>query len=233
MSVARPTTPLSKLPNFDARKVPVTGVDTQLPPVRPQLLEAGALITRFGAPPKWHPEFAIEPSISYRSPVHAAVLVPIVMRTVPMVLLTERTGHLSTHSGQIAFPGGKHDADDRDMVATALREAQEEVGLAPEFVQVIGQLPAYVTGTAFVITPVVALIHDGFRLEPNTNEVQAVFEVPLHFLMNPSNHRWHQYEVDGVRRQWMSMPYDDGGQERFIWGATAGMLRNLYRFLAA
>ena len=233
MSDARPITPLSQLPHFDARKVPVTGVDTQLPPVRQHQLEAGALLSRFGAPPEWEPEFAIEPSYSHRSPVHAAVLVPIVMRAIPMVLLTERTGHLSTHSGQIAFPGGKHDADDKDMVATALREAQEEVGLAPEFVQVIGQLPLYVTGTAFVITPVVALVRHGFVLEPNTNEVQSVFEVPLHFLMNPSNHRWHQFEVDGVRRHWLSMPYDDGGRERFIWGATAGMLRNLYRFLAA
>lgn len=233
MSDTRPITPISKMPNFDARKVPVTGVDTQLPSVSQQQLEAGALVARFGAPPKWEPEFAIEPSYSHRAPVHAAVLVPIVMRTVPMVLLTERTSHLSTHSGQIAFPGGKHDVDDRDMVATALREAQEEVGLAPEFVQVIGQLPVYVTGTAFVITPVVALVRDGFVLKPNTNEVHAVFEVPLHFLMNPANHRWHQFEVDGARRQWMSMPYDDGGQERFIWGATAGMLRNLYRFLAA
>ena len=233
MSDIRPITPLSNLPNFDARKVPVLGVDAQLPAVSQRQLEAGALVARFGAPPQWTPEFAIEPSYSHRSPVDAAVLVPIVMRSVPMVLLTERTSHLTTHSGQIAFPGGKHDADDRDMVATALREAQEEVGLAPEFVQVIGQLPVYVTGTAFVITPVVALVRDGFVLAPNTHEVQAVFEVPLHFLMNPANHRWHQFEVDGVRRRWMSMPYDDSGKERFIWGATAGMLRNLYRFLVA
>ena len=233
MSDIRPITPLSNLPNFDARKVPVLGVDAQLPAVSQRQLEAGALVARFGAPPQWTPEFAIEPSYSHRSLVDAAVLVPIVMRSVPMVLLTERTSHLTTHSGQIAFPGGKHDADDRDMVATALREAQEEVGLAPEFVQVIGQLPVYVTGTAFVITPVVALVRDGFVLAPNTHEVQAVFEVPLHFLMNPANHRWHQFEVDGVRRRWMSMPYDDSGKERFIWGATAGMLRNLYRFLVA
>ncbi|MEO6626308.1 MAG: CoA pyrophosphatase [Burkholderiaceae bacterium] len=233
MSDATPLTPLSKLPNFDPRNVPVSRVDAQLPEVDSQQLAAAALVSRFRAPPAWTPEIAFELSYSHRSPVHAAVLVPIVMRDRPTVLLTERASHLSTHSGQIAFPGGKHDVDDSDMVATALREAHEEVGLAPEFIRVIGQLPIYVTGTAFVITPVVALIRDGFALKPSAHEVEAVFEVPLHFLMNPANHRWHQFVADGVRRQWLSMPYDDGGQERFIWGATAGMLRNMYRFLAA
>lgn len=233
MSHTPPLTPLSKLPGFDPRKVPIAGVDNHLPAVNPQHLAAAALESRFGAPPAWAPEIAGEPSFSHRSPVHAAVLVPIVLREQPTVLLTERTSHLSTHSGQIAFPGGKHDADDSDMVATALREAQEEVGLAPEFIRVIGQLPVYVTGTAFVITPVVALVRDGFALAPNAHEVEAIFEVPLQFLMDPANHRWHQFEADGVRRRWLSMPYSDEGQERYIWGATAGMLRNLYRFLAA
>ena len=233
MADTAPLTPLSKLPDFDPRKVPVAGVDAHLPAVCPQQLAAAALESRFSAPPAWAPEIAAEPSYSHRSPVHAAVLVPIVLRDQPTVLLTERTSHLSTHSGQIAFPGGKHDADDSDMVATALREAHEEVGLAPEFIRVIGQLPVYVTGTAFVITPVVALIRDGFALAPNAHEVEAVFEVPLQFLMDPANHRWHQFVADGVRRTWLSMPYADGGQERFIWGATAGMLRNLYRLLSA
>ena len=169
--------------------------------------------------------------------MHASVLVPIVMREQPTVLLTERTAHLSTHSGQIAFPGGKADADDVDAAATALREAQEEVGLAPEFVQVLGNLPVYITGSSFIITPVVALVSPGFVITPNANEVADVFEVPLAFLMNPAHHQRHTHEWDGVRREWLSMPYDEQMQDqitqRFIWGATAGMLRNFYRFLSA
>ena len=163
--------------------------------------------------------------------MHASVLVPIIMRERPSILLTERTKHLSTHSGQIAFPGGKADADDIDAVATALREAKEEVGLDPEFVQVLGTLPHYVTGSAFVITPVVALVQTGFSLSRNTNEVADIFEVPLEFLMNPTHHRRHVLETQGLRREWFSMPYQDGPIERYIWGATAGMLRNFYRML--
>ena len=165
--------------------------------------------------------------------MHASVLVPIIMRERPSILLTERTKHLSTHSGQIAFPGGKVDADDLDAVSTALREAQEEVGLDPVFVQVLGTLPHYVTGSAFVITPVVALVQTGFALSRNTNEVADIFEVPLEFLMNPAHHQRHVFETQGLRREWFSMPYQDGATERFIWGATAGMLRNFYRMLVA
>ena len=170
-----------------------------------------------------------------RSSLHAAVLVPIVMRREPTILLTERTAHLSTHSGQIAFPGGKSDADDADAAATALREAQEEVGLERGYVSVLGTLPVYVTGTSFLVTPVVALVEPGFSLRPNVNEVADVFEVPLHFLMNPANHRRHEIEIDGLARHWFSMAYSEPGRgsPRFIWGATAGMLRNFYRFLVA
>ena len=154
-----------------------------------------------------------------------------------MLLLTERGANLSTHSGQIALPGGRTDASDRDAVHTALREAQEEVGLPPPHVEVLGTLPIYVTGTAFIVTPVVALIRPGFLLRPNPGEVADVFEVPLRFLMSPANHRRHSLEFDGSAREWLSMPYTSGDpalpMERYIWGATAGMLRNLYRFLAA
>lgn len=161
----------------------------------------------------------------------AAVLIPLVMRDGLTVLLTERTAHLSSHSGQIAFPGGKADPQDLDSIATALREAHEEVGLASDFVQVLGVLPAYTTGSAFVVTPVVALVRPGFDITPNPGEVADVFEVPLQFLMNPANHRHHAVDWAGKRREWLSMPYMDTGKERFIWGATAGMIRNLYRFL--
>ncbi|MFM7331209.1 MAG: NUDIX hydrolase, partial [Brachymonas sp.] len=149
-------------------------------------------------------------------------------------LLTQRTDTLSTHSGQIAFAGGKVDAGETANQA-ALREAQEEVGLLPEHVSVLGSLPRYVTGTAFHITPVVATVQPGFSLQANPAEVADVFEVPLVFLMNPAHHARHEFEFQGHRREWFSMPWLDTqtGQERFIWGATAGMLRNLYRFLSA
>jgi 8-oxo-dGTP pyrophosphatase MutT (NUDIX family) len=138
---------------------------------------------------------------------------------------------MNSHSGQIAFPGGKADPEDRDAIATALREAEEEVGLEPEFVDVIGTMPIYTTGSAFIVTPVVALVHPGFRLKVNADEVADVFEVPLDFLMDPANHRHHVVDWGGEQRRWMSMPYMDGNTERFIWCATAGMLRNFYRFL--
>jgi 8-oxo-dGTP pyrophosphatase MutT (NUDIX family) len=233
MNDARPLTPLSRLPHFDPRAVPVTAVDHHLPAVDDRALTAQALVSRFALPPDWAPELSIEPRYSDRSAMAASVLVPIVQRAEPTLLLTQRTSHLSTHSGQIAFPGGKRDAQDVDLVATAVREAQEEVGLAPDHLQVLGQLPVYVTGTRFIVTPVVALVRPGFELQPNSDEVAAVFEVPLRFLMNPANHRWHRFEAEGVTRQWLSIPYQDGADERFIWGATAGMLRNLYRFLSA
>jgi 8-oxo-dGTP pyrophosphatase MutT (NUDIX family) len=163
----------------------------------------------------------------------AAVLIPIVMRAEPTVLLTLRTSHLSTHSGQIAFPGGKVDSTDVDVVAAAVREAHEEIGLHPSTLEILGQLPEYITGSVFHVTPVVALVRSDLSLVPNPNEVADIFEVPLAFLMNPANHRHHQVDWQGVRREWLSMPYHDGTTERFIWGATAGMLRNLYRFLLA
>jgi 8-oxo-dGTP pyrophosphatase MutT (NUDIX family) len=226
-------TPLSRLPNFDPRKVPVAGVDAHLPAVAPAQLQPAALRQRFATPPLWAPELLAEKRFSDRAPQHASVLVPIIMREHPTVLLTERTTHLSNHSGQIAFPGGKADEGDVDAAATALREAQEEVGLDPVFVQVLGVMPHYVTGTAFIITPVVALVQPGFTLTPNAYEVADVFEVPLEFLMNPAHHQRHVFEWEGVRREWFSMPYQDDTAQRFIWGATAGMLRNFYRLLVA
>ncbi|MGE0332098.1 MAG: CoA pyrophosphatase [Ramlibacter sp.] len=226
-------TPLSRLPNFDPRTVEVTRIDAHLPAVARDALEPEAIRQRFVQPPRWEPEFWLERKFADRKPTHAAVLVPIVMRDRPTMLLTERATHLSTHSGQVAFPGGKSDETDKDAAHTALREAQEEVGLDERFVEVVGTLPTYTTGTQFIVTPVVALVQPGHLLTPNAFEVADVFEVPLDFLMNPAHHRHHAFEFAGVRREWLSMPYMDGSTERFIWGATAGMLRNFYRFLAA
>ncbi|NCN96452.1 MAG: CoA pyrophosphatase [Rhodoferax sp.] len=218
---------------LDPCLVPVTLVDTHLPAVPPVALSAQALRQRFAYPVDWQPELHTEKKFMDRAPVSAAVLLPIVLRSEPTVLLTLRTSHLSTHSGQIAFPGGKVDAQDVDAVAAALREAQEEIGLGAAFVEVLGQLPIYTTGSMFHVTPVVALVTPGFALQPNPFEVDDVFEVPLHFLMNPAHHRHHQVHWQGAEREWLSMPYQDGVKERFIWGATAGMLRNFYRFLQA
>ncbi len=227
------TKPVRTLPTFDPRQVPVLGVDCHLTEVPSSDLAPDALRQRFRQPPAWTPELRAEHKFSEREPSHASVLIPIVLRDQPMVLLTQRTAHLSSHSGQIAFPGGKADATDADAVATALREAQEEVGLNPGSVEVLGSLPHYTTGSAFIVTPVVALVMPSVQLMANPDEVAHVFEVPLAFLMNPANHRRHRVEWDGASREWYSMPYSAQGMEWFIWGATAGMLRNFYQFLRA
>jgi 8-oxo-dGTP pyrophosphatase MutT (NUDIX family) len=222
---------VSNLPVFDPHRVPVTQVDTHLPRVTSVVMAPDALRLRFASPPHWAPEIVAEPRFSTRAAVAASVLVPLVMREQLMVLLTQRTTHLSSHSGQIAFPGGKADPEDADATATALREAQEEIGLDPQAVEVLGTMPIYTTGSAYFVTPVVALVQPDAVLKVNAFEVADVFEVPLNFLMNPANHRHHAVEWAGATRHWLSMPYQDAEQERFIWGATAGMLRNFYRFL--
>ena len=231
----------SSLPVFDPRSIPVLGIDSHLAGVALEQLTPQALRDRFRHPPMWTPEHSVEMSFSDRPPALAAVLLPLVMREELTLLLTERSTNLSTHSGQIAFPGGRTDDTDQDAVDTALREAHEEIALPRHHVEVLGTLPTYVTGSAFIITPVVALIKPGFQLHPNPGEVADVFEVPLRFLMNPAHHQRHETEFNGVLRQWLSMPYSDpmsqtaGSEirERYIWGATAGMLRNFYRFLSA
>lgn len=202
-----------------------------MPPVAAQAMQAQAIRDRCQRDLAWTPEFHKEERFTDRVPTQAAVLVPLVLRDGLTMLLTQRTAHLNSHSGQIAFPGGKVDPQDRDAVHTALREAQEEVGLDSAHVEVLGSLPEYATGSGFIVTPVLALVAPDASLEPNPEEVADVFEVPLSFLMNPANHRHHAVEWAGRTRHWMSMPYQQGAQERFIWGATAAMVRNLYRYL--
>ena len=202
------------------------------PPNTSRLTERG-LKELFASPPAWTPEVLHEKAFADREPAEAAVLLPLVMHPRPTLLLTQRTAHLSTHSGQIAFPGGRLDASDADATAAALRETHEEIGLEAHWIEVLGHLPAYVTGTAFTVTPVVALVRPGFVLRPNPHEVDDVFEVPLDFLMDPANHMRQGFEWGGVMREWYAIPYQDGERERFIWGATAGMLRNFYRMLSA
>jgi len=155
----------------------------------------------------------------------AAVLAPIVARAEgATVLLTKRTARLRQHSGQIAFPGGKIDPQDESPVAAALREAWEEIGLHARHIDPLGYLDLYATGTGFRIFPLVAIVRPPFELTLNPEEVDEVFEVPLRFLMDPANHQLHTREADGVARHFHAMPWEG----RFIWGATAGMLKNLH-----
>jgi 8-oxo-dGTP pyrophosphatase MutT (NUDIX family) len=157
----------------------------------------------------------------------AAVLVPVVARPVLTLLFTQRTDHLPAHAGQIAFPGGKTEETDATPAATALREAEEEIGLEPNLVEPLGFLDSYRTGTGFCITPLVALIDPGYSLTLNTQEVVDAFEVPLPFLMDPRNHQTHVRTMGKRERRFYAMPYGD----RFIWGATAGILRNMHERL--
>jgi 8-oxo-dGTP pyrophosphatase MutT (NUDIX family) len=224
--------------SFDPQALPIIGIDDHLPPVAGSELLSASLRRRFAAQPEWRPEIKTEHRFTEREPAHASVLVGLVPRDEITVLLTQRTDHLNDHPGQISFPGGRAEDVDADAVATALREAREEIGLEPGLVDVLGELPTYTTGTGFIVTPVVGLVTPGFTIAPDPFEVAEVFEVPLGFLMNPANHRRHAVEVNGVRREFLSIPWEgvsaDGTPRRyFIWGATAAMLRNLYRFLAA
>jgi 8-oxo-dGTP pyrophosphatase MutT (NUDIX family) len=154
----------------------------------------------------------------------AAVLVPVVDHPQPTVLLTQRSAHLADHAGQIAFPGGKIDATDASPLDTALREAREEVGLKREYIEPIGYLGLYGTSFGFRILPTLARVKPGFKLVLSQAEVDDTFEVPLSFLMNPANHQVQSKEFRGMLRSYYAMPYGP----RYIWGATAGMLRMLY-----
>ena len=154
----------------------------------------------------------------------AAVLIPVVDHEEPTVLLTLRSAHLADHAGQISFPGGKIEATDASPLDTALREAEEEIGLGQAFVDPIGYLGVYGTSFGFRILPTVARVKPGFKLKINRSEVDDAFEVPLAFLMDPANHQLHSREFRGVERTYYAMPY----AERYIWGATAGILRVLY-----
>jgi 8-oxo-dGTP pyrophosphatase MutT (NUDIX family) len=159
----------------------------------------------------------------------AAVLVPVVARDEPMVLLTQRSAHLKDHAGQISFPGGKIDPADASPMAAALREANEEIGLAADRIEPIGYLDLYLTTFGFRIVPVVARVAPGFALTLNPEEVDDAFEVPLAFLMAPENHHRKSREWNGLTRHFYEMPFG----QRYIWGATAGILRNLYERIYA
>ena len=160
----------------------------------------------------------------------AAVLVPLVRREPGLtVLLTQRTEDMPSHAGQIAFPGGRRQAEDPDEIATALRETEEEVGLTRDFIEVIGSMDHYRTGTGYEITPIVGIVTPGFTARADPREVADVFEVPLDHFLDERNHRIDSRVWQGRERRYYAMPYG----ERYIWGATAGMLKNLQFVLTA
>ena len=154
----------------------------------------------------------------------AAVLVPIIGHAEPSVLFTQRTAHLADHGGQISFPGGKIDAGDASPADAALREAEEEIALARSFVEPIGYLDIHITPFGHRIVPVLARVRPGFELRLNQNEVDTAFEVPLAFLMTPQNYKRESRNWNGLTIKYYAIPFASHN----IWGATAGILRNLY-----
>lgn len=180
----------------------------------------------FGKAPSPAGDFLLNPEFAdwvYEKAVKpAAVLIPVVKRRDELtVILTKRTDKLAAHSGQIAFAGGKIDPDDASAEAAALREAQEEIGLQPRHVEVIGTMPEYFTGSGYRISPVVALVDPAAELTANPDEVEYIFEVPLAFLMDDDNHQLGSREFGGKKRHYLEMPFG----EHHIWGVTAGIIR--------
>jgi 8-oxo-dGTP pyrophosphatase MutT (NUDIX family) len=223
---------LSKL-SFDPKAIPVESFAGEAA-VAAERLSADWLRRRFAHPPEWVPEHTDENRVvqAVTSPILAAVLMPIVLREHgPTLLFTQRTAHLHDHAGQVSLPGGRVDESDASVIDTALRETEEEVGLDRRHVELLGTLPDYFTGTGFRVTPVVALVQPPFELRADPFEVAEIFEVPLSFLMDGMNHQRRTVQPPAAiaRRTFYAMPYD----RFFIWGATAGMLRNLFHFLRA
>ncbi len=220
---------------FDPQLVPIEQAYLEAPAVRMDILHPQGLRDRFLQSKTWTPEVTDESRQSYeyskgKGKRIAAVLIPIVQYENHLsVLFTQRADHLHSHAGQISFPGGRKEESDVDIKHTALREAQEEIGLPFSRVEHLGHLPDYLTITGYQVTPIVGLVSSTDGLVADANEVSDIFEVPLSFLMNPANHQIREHIAPEYTRRFYAMPY----QSKFIWGATAGMLRNLYHFLSA
>jgi len=226
---------------FDPREVPIVSRDSHMPAVELSLLTPDALRLRFTQEKQWEAEVtdenraALAREGSFKAGrgnelTPAAVLIPLIIYENELkILLTQRTAHLHDHPGQISFPGGRSDSEDISAVDTALREAEEEIGLPSDRVEVLGSLPHYLTITGYQVTPVVSLVVAGHTYEPDEFEVADIFEVPMAYLMNPHHHEQRMWQSPQGYRRFYAIPYEN----KFIWGATAGMLRNLYHFLKA
>ncbi len=243
------------LPTEQAERAPVLERHGHLPAVPSHRLQPQALRERFAQWQRaqsqadtaaWPLEASADAEFAHGAATRqASVLVPLLVRPSGLrMLLTRRDPGLSVHAGQISFPGGSRDPTDRDAVHTALREAEEEIGLPPAFVETLGCMPVYTTVTGFAVTPVVALVHEHAPWQLQAGEVAEVFEVPLDFLMDPAHHELRAWDAPAgqtgadpaaSRRSFYAMPWVDGASARryFIWGATARMIRNLYRLLIA
>jgi 8-oxo-dGTP pyrophosphatase MutT (NUDIX family) len=226
---------------FDPREVPILSRDSHMPPVEQSLLTSEALRLRFSQKKQWAVEVTDEnrAALAREGSVKAgrgndltpaAVLIPLIIYENELkILLTQRTAHLHDHPGQISFPGGRSDPLDSSAIDTALREAEEEIGLPASRVEVLGSLPHYLTITGYQVTPVVSLVNAGHSYKPDEFEVADIFEVPMSYLMNPHHHEQRMWQSPQGYRRFYAIPYEN----KFIWGATAGMLRNLYHFLKA
>ena len=217
--------------HIDPKRLPVDAIAGE-PALAAERLEVAWLRERLAHPPLWEPELPDDLRLRFPDLRRAAVLVPIVRRPGGLtVLLTQRTEHLTNHAGQVSFPGGRAEEDDSSPIETALRETEEEIGLTRRHVEIIGVLPDHVTASAYIVTPVVGLVMPPFDLTAESNEVADIFEVPLTFLMDGMNHQRMSFDLPdgGGRRSFYAMPYE----RFFIWGATAGMLRNLFHLLRA
>ncbi len=224
---------------FDAQAVPIESVCVGQQKVSDRLLDPHQLKERLLSPPAWQIEITDENRhvmaadiIAKRQAAgkvtRAAVLIPLLLQPNGLsVLLTQRTTHLRDHGGQISFPGGRMDPEDAGPNETALRESEEEIGLERERVEIIGQLPEYLTVSGYSVTPIIGLVKPQAEYVLDEFEVADIFEVPLSFLMDPANHQVRVWQSEQGSRRFYSMPYEG----RFIWGATAGMLRNLYHLL--
>jgi len=224
------------VPGFDPQTQPIVPLSEVLLPLRNATMQLDFIRAAFKATVEWQVEpvftesFQVE-SLNLSDIIQAAVFMPLVQRPDGLYLIfTRRAPHLYDHAGQISFPGGRIEDTDDGAVGAALRETREEIGVPPEFIQLIGTQPGFLTSTRFTMKPIIGYVQPGFIIRPDPTEVAEVFEVPLSFLMDPSHHFLHKAKLpDGGHRFYFSMPWG----QYFIWGATAALIRNFYHYLAA